>query len=250
MYMKTGLADTSQMALEDRAVILACVDRVMNDVGLISTVVAQHNQMQNVDQSLFGRIIHYVVLNFIGPKLADVMDYAFGTKDAPPDMQLTQEIMQNAQVQLARLAQARDDFDRTYLHTAPSQRPALGPSLTKPLVRQMVGDFWTLEHNTEFQSLPQPGEVGSDEGDISQDEMEDYVGAAVSEGIDDDGTEGEGDENEGEEDVDINAENVIECDCGICQGVEQYRDYVVTSDVHPLLALFCVHCRMFGATKI
>jgi hypothetical protein len=228
--MQTGLADGGEMPLADQAVVLACVDRVLNDVGVISALIAQHNDIKTIDTSLLGRIIKYVVLDFIGPQLANLIDYAFETKDSAPDVALVAEIMGNAQIQLARLNSAHENYHREFASVHPSARPTMNSVVCKSAVSQMKNDlFTTVENEDETELVQDEGTVEhlmEDEGDLESDE--------------------EVDEDEGDDE-----ENDLQCDCQVCAKVESYHNHIMPTDIHPFLSLFCNRCEeMFRGADV
>jgi hypothetical protein len=200
--MKTGFSNDTILQTGDKTIFVALADALVQEIIKIVTKVSDHNpSIAVVNEYLMLKCIKYAILDpgGIGAKMNQLLDYVYldenEDKDPPSEIsELASTVQQTYGKHYNRLETMEKKHQQDLINSGdqPSyMRPTTHENVTKPLVRQMLGDY--------FETPLEEGE--EEEGEEGEEE------------------EGEEGEEEGEEDIESQTMSVLVCKCDMCNGV-------------------------------
>ena len=220
--------------LKNKALLFACIDRMLDHVAITASLVNQHNHLLVIGTCLLGQIVKYVLLeaNQVGQKLSVLYDFAFHHAETAPDSQFAQEIFENALVHAGRLRAKEDEYLRQYATVPPTQRPSMNSTVARSVMKDLFTDHFAIAEGDETGMEETDDDAADDADEDADDEEEDEE-------------EEEGDESEENSDEQDSNEGDITCACQHCQGVLRYKNADALPPIEslpPLLAIFIRCC--------
>ena len=219
--MKTGTASHMDMRTDDKTLILAMTDLMLQEIFSTLSIISAHNsQITTITPKISIQCIKYVILhpNSIGIQLNRLLELAFtdGERDPQDSTEDLQPIMNAVFARYnkhhERLMAAESNYNGG---TAPRS-----DLVTKPLISAMIGDYIRPEGNTANGDSCDEDDEGDEE---------------------DEGDDGEERDMCGFEDLGCNEEQkeqtIISCCCTICSSVlnMEHVDPATGCEQHPFM---------------
>lgn len=214
MYMRTGYdrSEEDKLSLEQKAVVIACVDYVCKQADLVCAAYLAHNELDSADLDIFASVIMYVLKEHKGPAVSLVYEQVFLDPNIEPDPEIQAEIFQTAKHYLQILDYEEQKYRVDCARLPPQERPSRSFGL-HVVIQDLVKKYFSV--STEDTSP----EASTEEDESSEDSE-----------TESESTETQEDEEEGD-DVEYG------CECDMCNAIVRYSQMDENQSV--TLAPFC-----------